>query len=168
MPDPSSASLRSRQISTIALLFLGYGGYYFCRSDLSVAMPLIIAELKSRGMDGGQALIQMGAIASYGVLAYAGGKFLLAGFADFLGGRRNFLGGMAGGVLFTLLFACSGSIPLFTLAWIGTRFMQSGGWAGLVKVTSRWFDYSSYGKVMGILSISFLVADAASRELMGK
>ena len=27
---------------TIALLVTGYAGYYLCRSDLSVAMPLLI------------------------------------------------------------------------------------------------------------------------------
>ena len=30
---------------TIALLVTGYAGYYLCRSDLSVAMPLLIAEM---------------------------------------------------------------------------------------------------------------------------
>ena len=164
----NARSLRNAQIRTVSLLFAGYAGYYFCRSDLSVAMPLIIAELKSRGMEPGNAIIAMGSVASYGVLAYAAGKFLLTGIADFLGGRRNFLGGMAGAILFTVLFTLSGAIPLFTLAWIGNRFVQSGGWAGLVKVSSRWFSYSSYGTVMGILSISFLVGDAAAREVMGQ
>jgi OPA family glycerol-3-phosphate transporter-like MFS transporter len=164
----SVPGMRSAQISTVALLFAGYAGYYFCRSDLSVAMPLIIAELKSRGMEPGHAIVAMGSIASYGVLAYAAGKFLLTGIADFLGGRRNFLGGMAGAILFTVLFTLSGAIPMFTLAWIGNRFLQSGGWAGLVKVSSRWFDYSSYGTVMGILSISYLVGDAAARKIMGE
>lgn len=164
----TNTDLRSRQIVTVTLLFLGYAAYYFCRSDLSVAMPLLIAELKSRGMPQGQAVIGLGAMASYGVLAYAAGKFLLTGIADFIGGRRNFLGGLAGAIVFTLLFTLPQSLPLFTLAWIGNRFLQSGGWAGLVKVTSRWFNYSSYGTVMGILSISFLVGDAIARNIMGQ
>ncbi len=164
----TNTDLRSRQIVTVILLFLGYAAYYFCRSDLSVAMPLLIAELKSRGMPQGQAVIGLGAMASYGVLAYAAGKFLLTGIADFIGGRRNFLGGLAGAIVFTLLFTLPQSLPLFTLAWIGNRFLQSGGWAGLVKVTSRWFNYSSYGTVMGILSISFLVGDAIARNIMGQ
>ena len=164
----TNTDLRSRQIVTVTLLFLGYAAYYFCRSDLSVAMPLLIAELKSRGMAQGQAVIGLGAMASYGVLAYAAGKFLLTGIADFIGGRRNFLGGLAGAIVFTLLFTLPQSLPLFTLAWVGNRFLQSGGWAGLVKVTSRWFNYSSYGTVMGILSISFLVGDAIARNIMGQ
>jgi OPA family glycerol-3-phosphate transporter-like MFS transporter len=42
--------LRQRQAITIALLFTGYAAYYFCRSDLSVAMPLLIEKLHRYGM----------------------------------------------------------------------------------------------------------------------
>jgi sugar phosphate permease len=70
---------------------------------------------------------------------------------------------MAGSVLFTLLFAFSGSLPLFTLAWIGNRFVQSLGWVGMVRISSRWFSHHMYGTVMGILSLSFLFGDAVSR-----
>ena len=152
---------------TIALLFIGYAGYYLCRSDFSVSLPLIIDELASHGMSPGQAKIRLGAITSLAVLAYAIGKFFLAGIADFLGGKRNFLIGMAGSILFTLLFSLGGGLPIFTLAWIGNRLVQSTGWAGMVKITSRWFSYSSYGAVMGAISLSYLFGDAAARQFMG-
>lgn len=159
--------LAQRQALTIGLLFIGYAGCYLCRSHLSVTMPLIVKELAGQGMTADQAKIHMGQIASLGVLAYAAGKFLLAGSADFWGGRRNFLTSMGGAVLFTVIFAMSGSLPLFTLAWLGNRLVQSIGWAGLVKVASRWFSFSSYGLVLGILSLSFLFGDAAARAFMG-
>lgn len=56
-------------------------------------------------------------IASLGVAAYAIGKFPAGAMADYFGGRRNFLGGMVGSVFFTVVFALSGGLPLFTLAW---------------------------------------------------
>ncbi len=151
---------------TVALLVTGYAGYYLCRSDLSVAMPLLIAELGQHGIAPDAARVGLGTVASLGVLAYAIGKFPSGWLADFLGGRRNFLFGMAGAILFTVLFGLAGSIPLFTLAWIGNRLVQSLGWAGMVKITSRWFSWSSYRTVMGIISLSFLFGDAASREFM--
>ena len=151
---------------TIALLFIGYAGYYLCRSDLSVAMPLIIADLGAKGIPANAARIRLGFIASMGVLAYAIGKFPSGGVADFLGGKRNFLSGMAGSVAFTVLFGLAGGIPLFTLAWIGNRAVQSMGWAGMVKITSRWFSYSAYGTAMGLISLSYLFGDAASRQFM--
>ena len=101
-----------------------------------------------------------------GVLGYAIGKFPSGWTADFWGGKRNFLCGMAGSILFTVLFGLAGGVPLFTLAWLGNRTVQSMGWAGMVKITSRWFAYSAHGSVMGIISLSFLFGDAASREFM--
>jgi sugar phosphate permease len=64
----------------------------------------------------------------------------------------------------TLLFAAGVSIPVFTIARLGNRMTQSIAWAGLVKVSSKCFDNSSYGMIMGILSISYLLADAAAAQ----
>jgi sugar phosphate permease len=153
-------------LATIALLAFGYTGYYFCRSDFSVVLPLLIQEMGRHGMAADAAKIHFGTIVSAGVLAYAVGKFLSGSMADLFGGRKNFLGGMAGSIVFTLVFAASGTLPLFTLAWLGNRIFQSAGWAGLVKVTSRWFSYSRYGSVMGVLCLSYLFGDAACRYMM--
>jgi OPA family glycerol-3-phosphate transporter-like MFS transporter len=168
VPPAGSAAPRITRwhVTTVVLLGLGYSAYYFCRSDYSVALPLILAEQVKRGVPASVAQIRLGSIASLGVLAYAIGKFPSGGLADLFGGKRNFLGGMAGSILFTILFMLGGGFPLFTLAWIGNRFVQSLGWAGMVKVTSRWFSFSTYGTVMAILSLSYLFGDAASRELM--
>src|SRR4030081_2426903 len=164
MPDHS---LRRRQIVTVLLLFGDYAALYFCRADLSVATPLLIEELKSRGMGQDEALVRMGTIASLGVLGYALGKLFLGGLGDYWGGRINFLIGLAGATVFTLLFAATGLIPVFTVAWVGNRLTQSLSWAGLIKVSSKWFNYSTYGTIIGILSVSYLVGDAAARQWMG-
>jgi OPA family glycerol-3-phosphate transporter-like MFS transporter len=74
---------------------------------------------------------------------------------------------MAGAIAFTLLFAASGTIPFFTLAWMGNRLVQSLGWAGAVKITAKWFSFRRYGSVMAIMSLSFLFGDAIARQFMG-
>jgi OPA family glycerol-3-phosphate transporter-like MFS transporter len=160
-------SLRYGQLRTILLLFGGYAACYYCRADLSVATPLLVEELGKQGLSHSEAIVRIGSISSLGVLAYALGKLFLTGLGDYWGGRRNFLIGVGGAAVFTLLFASGGTIPMFTLAWLGNRLTQSLGWAGLIKVSSRWFDYSSYGSIIGILSISYLVGDAAARQQMG-
>ena len=153
---------------TIVLLGVGYSGYYFCRSNLSVVLPDLMRDLAQRGIPASESQVRFGFIASAGTVAYAVGKFVSGSLADLFGGRRNFLAGMAGSVLFTLLFVASGGFPLFTLAWVGNRLFQSTGWVGLVKVTSRWFSYSTYGTVMAVLSLSFLFGDAACRWMMSE
>jgi sugar phosphate permease len=178
MTDPASTGaqsskpvrrngLRLRQTVTVVLLFTGYAAYYFCRSDLSVAMPLLIDHLQRHGMSSNDAVVQLGMIASLGVLAYAVGKLFLTELGDIWGGKRSFTFGLGGAIAFSLLFASGGALPMFTTAWIGNRLTQSIGWAGLVKVCSKWFHYSSYGTIMGILSLSFLIGDAAARRSMG-
>ena len=74
---------------------------------------------------------------------------------------------MIGSIGFTILFALGGSIPLFTLASVGNRFVQSFGWGGMIKITSRWFPHGSYGRVMAFISLSFLFGDALARKFMG-
>jgi OPA family glycerol-3-phosphate transporter-like MFS transporter len=163
----SSTRLRRFQFFTIAYLVAGYSGYYLCRSNLSVTLPLIVSELARRGLPVNEAFVRMGSIASAGVVAYALGKFAAGVLADLAGGRRMLLGGMLGSVICTALFAAGGGLPVFTAAWIANRAVQSLGWAGIVRVTSRWFSSSSYGTVMGIISLSFLFGDAAARQFMG-
>ncbi|HMI36318.1 MAG TPA: MFS transporter, partial [Steroidobacteraceae bacterium] len=159
--------LARRQALTILLLFLGYGAYYFCRANLSVATPLLVDELSRRGLTANEAMVHLGTLSSAGVLAYAIGKLFLTGIADLWGGRRTFLTGLGGAALFTLVFTAGGSLPVFTLAWVGNRLVQSIGWAGLLKVGSKWFNYSSYGAIIGVLSVSYLVGDAIARPAMG-
>ncbi len=154
------------QWATVALMVAGYAGYYLCRSNLSVCIPLIRDDLLRQGYDAHTAEKRLGLVVSIGVLTYAIGKFFAGGLADFQGGRRNYLGGMIGSIGFTILFALGGSIPLFTLAIIGSRFVQSFGWAGMIKITSRWFPHSSYGRVMAFISLSFLFGDALARKFM--
>lgn len=160
-------SMRLQQGGVVALLFAGYGALYFCRADLSVGAPLIVDQLARQGMSHDQAVVRIGTIASLGVLAYALGKLFLGGLGDHWGGRTSFLIGLGGATIFTLQFAAGGGVPVFMTAWFGNRLTQSVAWAGLIKVSSRWFDYSSYGLIIGILSLSYLVGDAAARGSMG-
>jgi len=160
-------SLRFRQTIVVLLLFGGYAALYFCRADLAVATPLLIVELGKHGVSHADALVRMGEITSFGVLAYALGKLFLGWLGDFWGGRISFLIGLAGATAFTLLFASGLSLPIFSIAWIGNRLTQSVAWAGLIKVSAKWFDFSSYGAIIGILSISYLIGDAVARQWMG-
>jgi OPA family glycerol-3-phosphate transporter-like MFS transporter len=75
---------------------------------------------------------------------------------------------MAGAVACTVLLPFAGSLPVFTLVWFGNRLIQSLGWPGIIKITSRWISHVNYGMVMGIISLSFLFGDAAARAFIGQ
>jgi OPA family glycerol-3-phosphate transporter-like MFS transporter len=150
----------------VALLVIGYSGYYLCRSNLSVSMPLIVEDFSSRGWAPQAVRVWLGSVASLGVLAYAIGKIPSGRLADRFGGRGNFLGGMCGAIVTTALFAAAGSVPVLTIAWIGNRLLQSLGWAGAVKTVSRSFPFRRHGSVMGIISLSYLFGDAVARQFL--
>ncbi len=143
---------------TVIMMIIGYAGYYLCRSHFSVAKPLILDEFKHSGVN----KETLGIVAAWGTSFYAVGKFMFGSLADLVGGRRMFLLGMVGAIVFTILFGAGGP-PFFMMAWIGNRFIQSSGWVGMVKVTSRWFSHNVYGRVMGFISLSYLFGDFLSR-----
>lgn len=160
--ETATPQLRQNQILVVALLTVGYAGYYLCRAHLSVSTPLLLQEFK-----GVIDKSKLGGMISLATLFYAFGKFVNGSLADFLGGRRMFLLGMGGAVLCSLLFGLAGGLPLFTLAWVLNRALQSCGWVGMVKITSRWFSYAVYGTAMGFISLSYLFGDFFSRLFLG-
>jgi OPA family glycerol-3-phosphate transporter-like MFS transporter len=163
----AARGLLPRQTLVLLLLFGGYAACYFGRANFSVSMPLLVDELARHGLAPERAVVQLGTVYSMGVLAYALGKLCLGGLGDWWGGRRSFLIALGGSALFTFLFSTGAGLPLFTLAWVGNRLTQSIGWAGLLKVTGRWFDFRGHGTVVALLSVSYLVGDALARESMG-
>src|SRR5271170_1874172 len=98
--------IRYWQSLTVSLMVFGYAGYYLCRSNLSVSVLAIAEELKARGLvaNMAEAKEQLGWVVTLGTVGYALGKFAAGSLVDLLGGRRNYLIGMAGAVVCTLLF----------------------------------------------------------------
>ena len=155
---------RNWQIMTLLSLFLGYVGYYICRSNLAVATPLLLKEYAEAGIT----KTDIGTVASVGVMLYALGKIINGYLADFLGGRLMFLTGMIASVLFSIWFGLAGGLTLFVIIWAGNRFFQSMGWVALVKTASRWFPVQWHATVMAVLSLSFLFGDAFARVYLGR
>lgn len=160
----AAKSFRYWQTSTAVGLFIGYSGYYICRSNLSIATPLIIQEFGGAGID----KEVMGQIASLGVIFYAVGKVFNGVLGDFIGGKKVFIAGMVGSVAATLFFGLSAGLTAFLVAWALNRLIQSMGWGGLTKMAVNWYSFRSYGKIMGFLSLSFLFGDIIARLLLGQ
>ncbi len=151
------------QWTTLATLTVGYAGYYFCRSNFSVAAPLLLDEF-----EGSIDKKALGTIASVSIFFYAGGKLINGILGDFIGGRRMFLFGMLASIGATVLFGFSAGFAAFMAVWCVNRFMQSMGWGALVKTASRWFPAPMMGTVLGILCLSYLFGDVIARLFLGQ
>ena len=159
--DSSPRLTQWRLLTGIALL-VGYGGYYVCRSNLSVVIPALLADPVA-----GVNRTKIGLITSAGIVAYAVGKSVNGVAGDFFGGRALFLGGLFLSVAATLAFSASAGAPMFLLIWMLNRFVQSAGWGGVTKMAAHWYPARRYGAVMSLLSLSYLFGDAAGRYLLG-
>lgn len=148
------------QLITLASLTVGYAGYYICRSNLSVASPLLQAQ--------GYTKEQIGSIASAGVLTYAVGKILNGVLGDYLGGRVMFLLALLGSIAATIAFGLASGLAAFTVIWCVNRFVQSAGWGAAMKITGHWFAPVTYGRAVGILCLSYLFGDAAARLILSE
>jgi MFS transporter, OPA family, glycerol-3-phosphate transporter len=148
------------QRRTLLTLFLGYGGYYVCRSNLSVALPLIHEEFDLTKED-------TGTIAAIAVFLYAIGKVANGLISDFFGGRLMFVLGMLASVVCTVAFGLMSGVLAWTVIFSINRFFQSMGWVSLVKIAARWFPVHRHATALGILSMSYLIGDAVARAYLG-
>ncbi len=148
------------RISTFWVMLIGYVGYYLCRGNLSAAFPLLEQEF-------GYSNTQLGLIASLSEMAYAAGKFINGPLADRIGGRRIFLVGMAGAIVFNIVFAFSASLTAFIIVWCFCRYFLSMGWGGLTKTIGNWYPSDRNGTVMGLISVNFQFGGVAATLFAG-
>lgn len=158
-PGEQSQLLRWRT-STFWVCLIGYVGYYLCRGNLSAAFPLLEQEF-------GYSNTQLGLIASMSEIAYAVGKFINGPLADRLGGRKIFLVGMAGAIVWNLVFALSGSLTAFIVVWCCCRYFLAMGWGGLTKTIGNWYPRDRNGTVMGLISVNFQFGGVAATLFAG-
>lgn len=141
----------------LPLLLVGYAAFYLCRANVEPALNLLALE---HGYDNEQ----LGVVMGVALVAYAAGKLVLGPLADVLGGKRVLVASLAGSALVSFaialfdaprrLGASDGLLVVGTLV-VANRFVQAGGWGGLVQVVGVTYDASRRGTVMGILSTSY-------------
>ena len=134
-------SLSAGQRRIFAITWITYAGFYLCRKNLSVVLPLLNHVSGLRSMD--LANIVFG----YSLL-YAVGQFGCGPLSDRIGAKRvvgvglllvvasNFLMSAHASLIWLLAFACLNGAG------------QSTGWSGLVKTMAIWFRGKNRGIVM--------------------
>jgi sugar phosphate permease len=145
---------------TAAILVVAYAAFFLCRSNVDAALPLLS---RAYGYD----KVELGRLAATAVLAYGVGKLVLGAAGDFIGGRSLILIALAGSVAASLALGMSTGLVLLTAFAAANRFFQSGGWVGVVGVSSRWFPEERHGGFMGVVSTSYEAGSVLSLLLCG-
>jgi len=144
----------------LGCLIVGYIGIYLCRKNLSVAIPLMQADL-------GISRQELGRVASISTMAYALGKLVFGPIIDRTGGRLCFLVSLAMVALFGGAGAFAAHLPLFTLCYSGNRFCGAAGWGAMVKLVPDWFEERRLAMAMALLSLSFVFGGVCASVLAG-
>ncbi len=144
----SSESYWRRRV--FAVTWLTYAGFYLCRKNFAVAMPLLTEEF-------GYTKLDLATIIFVFSLFYAGGQFLNALLSDRFGARLVVGIGMMVSAASNIAMGFAGSLLAFTLLAPLNGFAQSTGWAGLVKTMASWFRPRERGVVMGWWGTCFVL-----------
>ncbi len=151
-PDQVDATYRHWRLRTMSGIFTGYAVFYFCRKNLSVAMP-IMAE---SGYDTEQlGWLLTGTSIAYGVSKLVNGV---------LGDRANVRLFMALGLMMSavanVLFGLSSALWLLALVWIANGWFQGMGWPACARSLTQWYSPGERGTWWGIWNASHQVGGA--------
>jgi sugar phosphate permease len=148
------------QVVTIAALVAVYASFYLCRANVDAALPLLA---RAYGYD----KEQLGRLASTAILAYAVGKLALGSVADWVGGWLMLALVIAGSVAASFGLGAMSSLVWLTVFAAINRFFQAGGWCSVVEISSRRFEPSRHGTVMGVISSSYEIGNVVALLFCG-
>ncbi|MGO9254856.1 MAG: MFS transporter [Bryobacteraceae bacterium] len=145
--DRSSRLWRYR---IFAITWLGYAGFYLCRRNFSVVMPLLEKDL-------GYSNFQLANVIFFYSLLYSAGQFFFGPLADRFGGRLTVTAGLLLSIVVNVLMGFMPGVLALTVLCLANGIGQSAGWPGLVKNMGPWFRHQERGVVMGWWSTNYVI-----------
>jgi sugar phosphate permease len=142
------------------VLWLTYGSFYFCRSNLSAALPGIQSELGFTKADLGWVL------ASFKI-AYAAGQIVNGQLAERVSARTLLAMGMFASAALSAIFGLGAGIGFWLFVWAANGYAQALGWTPTMRVASAWIPPAQRGLAFGILGTGYQVTAALTLVASG-
>ncbi len=149
---------RSWRYRIFALSWLAYGGFYLCRKNFSIAMPLLDQDL-------GFTKDHFAMLLFCYSLFYALGQFYNGFLSDKFGPRLIVGIGLFLAVLANIFLGFGATLLVFGLLLSINGTGQSTGWSGTVKNMAPWFRRQERGVVMSWWSTCYVVGAIAATSL---
>ena len=136
-------------------LWLTYGAFYFCRTNLSAA----VAGMKDPVSEGGLGLSgdEIGWILASSKIAYGLGQLLNGQLSERISARVMLAIGMFGSAALNVLFGLSAGFYFLLFVWATNGFCQSLGWTPCMRVTANWVPIARRGKAIGIIGTGYQI-----------
>lgn len=132
------------------MTWLGYAGFYFCRKNFSVSMPIIIDEL-------GYTKNDIALVLTVYSFAYMVGQFISGYMSDRYGPRIIVSIGLLIALVANFTMGLTGSLMAFVFLMGTNGLGQSTGWSGLVKNMTPWFKPTERGVIMSWWSTCYVI-----------
>ena len=133
-----------------AVTWLAYGGFYLCRKNFSIAMPLL-------SQDQGFTKDNFAMLLFFYSLFYALGQFYNGFLSDKFGPRLIVGIGLFLSILANIFMGFSAALLLFGLLLCINGIGQSTGWSGTVKNMAPWFRRKERGVVMSWWATCYVI-----------
>jgi sugar phosphate permease len=143
------------ELGVVWTLWLTYGAFYFCRTNLSAAVPGMQLSPGEGGL--GLTSLEAGTILASLKIAYGLGQLLNGQLAERISPRRLLAIGMFGSAALNLLFGFSTGFYFLLFVWAMNGYCQSLGWPPTVRVVSNWVPVLRRGKAIGIIGTGYQV-----------
>ena len=143
-------------------LWATYGAFYFCRQNISAAVPGIEKD-PALGYSGTEIGLILGALK----VAYGLGQLVNGQLAERLSARRLLGLGMLGSALLNVIFGFSTGLYFLLFIWACNGYCQALGWTPCMRVAANWFPAHQRGRLIGILGTSYQVGASLTFVIAG-
>jgi sugar phosphate permease len=144
---------RAGELGIVWTLWLTYGAFYFCRTNLSAAVPGMESPVAAGGL--GLTGEQTGWILASLKMAYGLGQLLNGQLAERFSPRLMLALGMFGSAALNVLFGSSTGFYFLLFVWAMNGYCQSLGWPPTVRVVGNWVPVLRRGKAIGIIGTGY-------------
>ncbi len=151
---------RSKERNTVWLLWITYGAFYFCRTNISAAVPGMQAEL-------GYSKAQIGMVLGGLKLAYGIGQFINGQLAEQFPARWLLAIGMFCSALLNVVFGFGTALYFLLFVWACNGYCQALGWTPTMRVAANWVPVERRGKAIGIIGTGYQVTAAVTFVVAG-
>lgn len=165
--DNSPAShWRASENGVLWTLWLTYGAFYFCRTNLSAAVPGMQSPVSAGGL--GLSGDQTGWILASLKIAYGLGQLLNGQLSERFSPRVLLAIGMLCSAGLNVLFGLSEGFYFLVFVWATNGFCQSLGWTPCVRVMANWVPVPRRGHAVGLIGTGYQITQGLTYLIAGQ
>jgi len=141
--------------TAIWTIWITYGSFYFCRTNISVAVPGLGAAIG----DGGAGLTgeEIGFILAALKLTYGIGQLINGQLSERLSPRLLLAVGMLCSAALNVVFGFSTGFYFLLFIWACNGYTQALGWTPSMRVIGNWVPSNKRGRAIGFIGTGYQI-----------